>query len=508
MFKHPNSYSMESDPLELDQDEVLGPLPSDAEVVTLLRNSPAHPHFSPLTDHEESPTAAIKTALEAKISEELGEFGKTSSKLYPLPSKNDCGSVESSNGQDAACVAAGGGNQAAAEGTVVGPQVDPMHANSAPDQIQPKNTNQVKTTKTQGACGNTREVKTSNGDAARGDSGKILDTYADRTKTKNRPDEMGKFILHIYSTQDRKNPLSLEDWNRVDEQLIQGLIEHPDPIQITSSSYVSKHWFGFVACRDEKSQDWVKGLVRTMRGNNVGYRAWSRDEKPFLPVCRLFLPSRFDSLDDATALQQLLKYNPTLRADELNLKGSEVVQGGRAIFLEMTPDNYTQIKTKNHRLCFLATYVDCQTWTQSGPKRKVGLGAHVDGIRKLDSGSEQTIRTTSHTTIPTTSQNPKDPRLSRGHLPHLTQPQTSTPSTEQHTESLIPVDHVGEGKKRKRSRGGRGRKLKPLAPDTHTQTNINTSSISNNISNNSATHVVIVVSPESEKQKDKFMSGH
>jgi hypothetical protein len=78
-FKHSNSYSMESDPLELDQDEVLGPLPSDAEVVTLLENSPAQLHFGLLTDHEESPTAAIKTALEAKISEELGEFDKTSS---------------------------------------------------------------------------------------------------------------------------------------------------------------------------------------------------------------------------------------------------------------------------------------------------------------------------------------------------------------------------------------------------------------------------------------------
>ena len=56
---------MERDPFELDLGANPGPLPSDAEMNSLLQDSPVPPKGSPLTDHEESPTAAIKTALEA-----------------------------------------------------------------------------------------------------------------------------------------------------------------------------------------------------------------------------------------------------------------------------------------------------------------------------------------------------------------------------------------------------------------------------------------------------------
>ena len=61
---------MEGDPFEMDQGVNLGSLPSDAEMNKLLQDSPIPPKGSPLTDHEDSPTAAIKTALEARVMEE------------------------------------------------------------------------------------------------------------------------------------------------------------------------------------------------------------------------------------------------------------------------------------------------------------------------------------------------------------------------------------------------------------------------------------------------------
>jgi hypothetical protein len=68
---------MDNDLLEMDQDTDTGPSPTDAEAAALLEDSPTHPDGSPLTDQDKSPTAAIKTALEAKMSEELGKFNKS-----------------------------------------------------------------------------------------------------------------------------------------------------------------------------------------------------------------------------------------------------------------------------------------------------------------------------------------------------------------------------------------------------------------------------------------------
>jgi hypothetical protein len=370
---------MNTDLLEMDQSPTAGPSLTDAEAAALLEDSPPHPVGSPLTDQDESPTAAIKTALEAKMNEEMGEFDKTRIvKLPLLSSTNDCGGIDSGNRGDTACVNAGRVNQVATEGSAAGSCSGLTQTNSAPESNS-TNSTLKNAIGPQGTGGSHQDPRISKDHAAQaGDGG----TYADRAKSKIRPEELGKFILHIYSTHDRKNPLSLKDWNQVDEQLICGLVNHPEPIHIVSSSYNAKHWFGYVACKDLESQDWVKRLVGGMGGNEVGYRAWSRDEKPIMPVCRLFLPSRFDSLDDATAIVQLYKYNPLLKPGSINLKGSEIVQGGRAIYLEFNPETYVLIKNKEHRLSFLATYVDCQLWTQSGPKRKVGLGRGIEGVHK------------------------------------------------------------------------------------------------------------------------------
>ncbi len=459
---------MEGDPFEMDQGVNLGSLPSDAEMNKLLQDSPIPPKGSPLTDHEDSPTAAIKTALEARVMEE-GEESIIAIFKPPLPlNTDDCGGIEPSNGRNVTCVGIGGSVHAAAEGGAVGSS-DSMHADSAQNK-----TKTIKST-----------PKIPEGDATQILDGKTRDSYADRAKKLTRPEEQAKYILHIYSTKDRKNPLSLEDWNRVDEQLILGLVDHPEPVQIASSSYNSKHWFGFVACMDIESQNWVKKLVLGMRGNNLGYRAWSRDEKPLLPVCRLFLPSRFDGLDETIILKQLLKYNPSLQVGSVNLKESEVVQGGRALYLEMTLNAYEYVKSRDHRLCFLATYVDCQLRTQPGPKRKVGLGSTIEGIQRLNSDPRLSFKPPNSSV---TASQPKNQRLEpgRGVLDNPPATPKSTPINPQ-APAVLEVQE-GEGKRRRRNRGGRSRK-RNSTPETQTNTNLNS---------NNNTQINIAISPNTK----------
>ena len=187
---------MEKDPFELDLGAHPGPLPSDAEMNSLLQDSPVPPKGSPLTDHEASPTAAIKSALEARVMEEHGKSGNATIKL-PLPlNTNDCGGIIPSNGKNVTCIGVEGNVHVAAEGGAVG-SMDSMHAQ-----------NNSKLTK------NTPKIP--DGNATQTLDSKARDSYADRAKKLTRPEEQAKYILHIYSTKDRKNPLSLEDWNRVD----------------------------------------------------------------------------------------------------------------------------------------------------------------------------------------------------------------------------------------------------------------------------------------------------
>ena len=151
----------------------------------------------------------------------------------------------------------------------------------------------------------------------------------------------------------------------------------------------------------------------------------------------------------------------------------------------MTPNVYQYIKDRDHRLCFLAAYVDCQPWTQSGPKRKVGLGQAIEGIRKLDSESSQPLKTNT--------------QMSAGLSPvtghPLTLTQNTTPMTEPNTNSPNPGSQAGEGKKRRKHRGGKNKKRGP--PPTATQDSSSSTHNSNNNFNNtnSNNNVVINVTP-------------
>ena len=158
-----------------------GPLPTDAETASLLADSPIQPAVSPLTDHETSPTMAIKSAIEAKISEEQGEFDVPTFKPnLPLTFKRD---------------------QGAAESTHTGPITGPVSVDSALVKTKPINSGTDAGSRGAGVVSN-RDPRIPVDHAASKGGASTQNTYADRTKTKTRPEELGRYILHIYTTQD------------------------------------------------------------------------------------------------------------------------------------------------------------------------------------------------------------------------------------------------------------------------------------------------------------------
>ena len=180
------------------------------------------------------------------------------------------------------------------------------------------------------------------------------------------------------------------------------------------------------------------------------------------------MPSQFDSLDDATSIVQLYKYNPLFKPGSINLKGFEIGQGGRAIYLEFNPETYVLVKNKEHRLSFLATYVDCQLWTQSGPKRKVGLGRGVEGVQKL---APEPARDATGISPSTTPNNPsKDPGCRETQTQISDLPSTSQTTSGRSLEPSMAGGLVGEGKKRKRNRKGRSNKRNIDTTSTTTNT--------------------------------------
>ena len=143
-----------------------------------------------------------------------------------------------------------------------------------------------------------------------------------------------------------KAPIGPHDWALIDGHLVDGIIRQGEIdqtlIKIQGSGYDSKQLSGYIACRDLASEVWVKKLISSITGGCGGYRAWAKGEKPTpeAVLCRLFLPARFDKLNEAAALRQLVRFNPEIKLESLAIKKSEPVQGGRAIHLEMDLPTY------------------------------------------------------------------------------------------------------------------------------------------------------------------------
>ena len=143
--------------------------------------------------------------------------------------------------------------------------------------------------------------------------------------------EIVENILFVYSTRTSKAPLSSQDWGLIDEHLIGMLAgQNPDShvvVRIANSGYDKTHKCGFIACRDLESANWCKAAVLQLGGNSgsVAFRAWAKGEQPEARPCRLFFPTRFDKLDDSQLIPLLLRYNPSLQRGKLIFKYSVLV---------------------------------------------------------------------------------------------------------------------------------------------------------------------------------------
>ena len=85
------------------------------------------------------------------------------------------------------------------------------------------------------------------------ETGNPKSTYAEKAKNQETPKEMVSHMLYVYATKLRKAPLAINDWKLIDDQLIDGLINDPDSINIAKSGYDSTYRCGYIACRDDNS---------------------------------------------------------------------------------------------------------------------------------------------------------------------------------------------------------------------------------------------------------------
>ena len=335
--------------LEADHGDEICELPTIEEAEALLRDDGEN-SLDP-----DSPTAAVKSAIEAQIAENLVSLDSTF--IFNIDSNID-------SNKDAAVL----------------PTPPQQILPRKPQPLFPAGLPPFWASKSSQVNKDTQSSNTSKSNA----------TYASKTKTKSPPKArvLVEHILFVYSTWTNKAPINASDWGIVDSHLL-GMEIQQDPseplIRIANSGYDAAHRCGFIACRDLASADWCKRTIHGIGGPQFGakgaFRAWAKGEQPEARLCRLFFPSRFDSLTDDTLMTLLKKHNPSLGQGTLLLKGVDDVQGGRALFVEFDIESYTFVKSKGYKVEFSMMDIDCQLYIP--PKRVVSKGPGVSGISKL-----------------------------------------------------------------------------------------------------------------------------
>ena len=340
--------------LEADHGDEICELPTIEEAEALLRDDGEN-SLDP-----DSPTAAVKSAIEAQIAENLVSLDSTF--ISNIDSNID-------SNKDAAVL----------------PTPPQQILPRKPQPLFPAGLPPFWASKSSQVNKDTQSSNTSKSNA----------TYASKTKTKSPPKArvLVEHILFVYSTWTNKAPINASDWGIVDSHLL-GMEIQQDPseplIQIANSGYDATHRCGFIACKDSASADWCKRTIRGIGGPQYGakgaFRAWAKGEQPEARLCRLFFPSRFDSLTDETLMLLLKKHNPSLKQGTLLLKGVDDVQGGRALFVEFDLESYTYVKSKGYKVGFSMMDIDCQLYIP--PKRAPPKGPGVSGITKLANPSQ------------------------------------------------------------------------------------------------------------------------
>ena len=399
--------------------------PTSDEVDALLGDDSVAVNSSPsrsISVAPESPTAAVKSAIEAKIAENLDTL--LDDPIFSLDSnKNDSNKLS----------------------LAPAPAPAPQLLAKKPQPLFPEGLPPFRAS----------QPKDSSGVAPSQNPSKAKPSYATKAKTPPRAREMVEHILFVYSSWSNKAPINPREWGLIDSHLL-GMELRQDPtdppIRIANSGYDSAHRCGFIACRDQASADMCKIAIRGIGNPQSGkaFRAWAKGEQPEARLCRLFFPTRFDSLSEELLINLLKRHNPPLQKGTLVLKNVEDVQNGRAVFLEFDTDSYSYIKAKGHKVEFALMDIDCQIYNP--PKRAAPSGPGLTGIIKLStltavssapmdsdasnvsggdvaSSSSSSLSSVSTADVPTRGVHSADPRLSKRALPPLTFTKVPTPAT-------------------------------------------------------------------------------
>ena len=415
-------------------------------------------------DFPDSPTAAVKSAIEAQIAENLDTLSINMHSVLVANKDNDS-TVNSAptlplplpplfplkkpqplfpNGLPSNC-------------TRVGPNL--ANLDKATPATAPKGYFTVE--------GNSNSMDTNEKGATLNPPTKAKTSYATKAKSPPKPKVMVEHILFVHSTWTNKAPMDSNDWGVVDSHLIgRELARTPsDPlIRIAHSGYDATHRCGYIACRDLASAEWCQATIRGIGGSQYGvrgaFRAWAKGEQPEARLCRLFFPSRFDSLAEDTLILSLKKHNPPLQQGTLVPKGVDDVQGGRALYVEFDPISYSYIKSKNHKLEFVMMDIDCQVYnppkrvTQTNPNQ---TGPGITGISKINRPSRTQSKPNPPNATPSSLPmfnmaaalsarlEPANPRPANPNTDALAQQPPSSPLKRNRSEAFPPTD----GSKRK-----------------------------------------------------------
>ena len=383
--------------LEMDQSDIAaGPveIPTGEEADALLREDPTSDNLV------NSPTSAVKSAIEAKITEEM------TSEISHFETTSKLNAVLDSNKKTL--------NSTPTPVPQPLPKPLPLFPNGLPFSLKPIQGENSQTSSATGdshkaaLAGSSKGYFTVAGNAnLRENSSTARDpqpqpnkskpTYATKARSPPKDKVLVEHILFVYSTWTNKAPIDSVDWGVIDSHLI-GMelkLGPADPlIRIANSGYDATHRCGFIACRDLATAEWCQTTIRGIGGVQYGtkgaFRAWAKGEQPEARLCRLFFPTRFDSLDEDTLILSLKKHNPPLQRGTLILKSLDDVQSGRALFVEFDLESYAYIKSKGHKLEFVMMDVDCQFYNP--PKRVAPAGSGVTGITKISKPAQAQVQ--------------------------------------------------------------------------------------------------------------------
>ena len=208
----------------------------------------------------------------------------------------------------------------------------------------------------------------------------IKTTYA-RAASKQK--ERVEYLLHVYSSKNKKSPISQCEWDYILEilidlhtsQVLEGRI-NPKEVSVAHTGFDDKHHCGFIACRNEESAAWHKKAVETVTGSDgLVFRAWAKGDLPQVRLCRIYLPARFDRIPVDKVIPLIKAYNSELKESDISLKKADTLQGGRALFVEIDQDSYTHIRTKQYKLEFVLGDIDCHGVAVNPPPTAAPQGA-------------------------------------------------------------------------------------------------------------------------------------